>query len=226
MAIDWLLPAASIGSSLIGGLFGSRAADKQADAASAGTAASIAASREALAEQQRQFDLNRADLAPYRAAGVNALTQLGAWQPFDGTGFAESPDYAYRYNEGMRGIDANMAARGLLNSGARIKALQDRGQQLASGEYANWFARQGGLNAQNFNQQAAIAGIGQAGTNAGVTAGSGTANAMSSILGNMGNAQMAGAQAQGNAQAGAMSNWANALNSGVNNALYLYAMQR
>lgn len=226
MALDWLMPAAIAGSSLIGGLFGSRAADKQTDAAASGTAAQIEAAREALAEQRRQFDLNRADLAPYRGAGVNALSRLSAWQPFDGTGFVESPDYAYRYNEGVRGINADASARGLLNSGARVKALQDRGQQLASGEYANWFARQGGLNSQNFNQQASIAGIGQAGTNAGVAAGSGSANAMSNILSGMGNAQAAGANAAGNAQAGAMNNWGDAVNSGLNNALYWYASQR
>lgn len=226
MALDWLMPAAIAGSSLIGGIFGNSAANKQADAAAAGTAAQVAAAERALAEQQRQFDLNRGDLAPYRDAGANALRNLTAWTPFTGTGFEASPDYAYRYNEGMRGINADASARGLLNSGARLKALQDRGQSLASGEYANWFARNAGLNNQNFNQQASIAGIGQAGTNAGVSAGTGTTNAMSNILTGMGNASAAGANAAGTAQAGAMNNWANALNSGVNNALYWYANQR
>lgn len=223
---DWLLPAAAIGSSLVGGLFGNRAASRQADAAAEGTAAQIAMGREALGEQRRQFDLNRADLAPYRDAGVNALRGLSAWLPFDGTGFVESPDYAYRYNEGVRGINADASARGLLNSGSRLRALQDRGQQIASGEYANWFARNAGLNNQNFNQRAAVAGIGQAGTNAGVSAGTGTTNAMSNILTGMGNAQAMGAQQTGAAHAGAMNNWGNAVNSGINNALYWYASQR
>lgn len=62
--MSWV--AAAIGGSALLGYFGSqKAAGAQSDASQAG-----------IAEQRRQFDLNRSDLAPYRSAGQSALQAL------------------------------------------------------------------------------------------------------------------------------------------------------
>lgn len=60
---------ALVGGSLVSGLIASRAAGRAADV-------QADASEAAVAEQQRQFDLTRSDLAPYRNAGGNALAAL------------------------------------------------------------------------------------------------------------------------------------------------------
>lgn len=53
--------------------------------------------------------------------------------------FQESPDYQFRLNEAMRGVNAYSAARfGGGMQGATLKALQDRAGNLALGEYGNW----------------------------------------------------------------------------------------
>jgi hypothetical protein len=57
------------GGNIIGGLISGRASGQAASAQQAATEAAIA-------EQRRQFDISRADLAPWRTAGVNALGQL------------------------------------------------------------------------------------------------------------------------------------------------------
>lgn len=68
-------------------------------------------------------------------------------------GFFESPDYAYRVQEGTSAISQNAASRGLLDSGATGKALIDYGQKTGSAEFSNWY-----------NRLAAAAGVGQAAT--------------------------------------------------------------
>ena len=74
--------AVSAGTSLIG-------SSMQAGAASDAAAASRAATEASVAEQRRQFDLTRSDLAPYRAVGVTALGALAKLYGLDiGTGAA------------------------------------------------------------------------------------------------------------------------------------------
>lgn len=56
--------------------------------------------------------------------------------------FQADPGYQFRLNEGLRGVNAASAAMGKLRSGDAAKALQARGEGLASQEYGNWFNRQ------------------------------------------------------------------------------------
>jgi len=59
-------------------------------------------------------------------------------------GFVESPGYKFRLDEGQKGLDRNMAARGLLNSGARGKALTRYNQGVASDEFGSYMNRLAG----------------------------------------------------------------------------------
>jgi hypothetical protein len=64
---------------------------------------------------------------------------------------AQDPSYQWRLNQGQTAQDRSAASRGLLLSGAQLKASQAYGQNLASTEYGNQFNRLAGLanNAQS-----------------------------------------------------------------------------
>lgn len=79
----------------------------------------------------------------------------------DTTGFEQYRDssgYQNIFNEAMRGVTSNAAARGLLSSGAMVRTAQDRAGQLAQQQYDNYLQRlmgvsqaqlAGGMNAGN-----------------------------------------------------------------------------
>jgi hypothetical protein len=120
---------AVVGSAVIGGVVSSNAAGKQAGAArdaaqmqsdaatksaqiqSDSAAASLAAQKEAL---DRQVALNK----PFYDVGVGAVNRLSNRAPYatDTFNFQEDPGYAFRFNEGMKGLNASAAARGGLNT--------------------------------------------------------------------------------------------------------------
>jgi hypothetical protein len=81
--------------------------------------------------------------------------------------FKRSSGYENVFNETMRGVTGSSAARGLLNSGAAIRAYGDRASELANRTYQNYLAQiLGGAqtsfgNAQGFANT--IAGAGQVG---------------------------------------------------------------
>jgi hypothetical protein len=112
--------------------------------------------------------------------------------------FNASPDYQFRMQQGLQGVDRSAAARGMLLSGAQTKAVQAYGSGLAANEFGNWWNRMSGL-----------AGIGETATNATGQAGQGYAA-------NIGNAQMAAADARASGYAST----ANTLNSLGNNLAY------
>lgn len=132
---------------------------------------------------------------------------LANFQPAQGTAgspgqpnfnaFMASPDYNFRRTEGMRGIEQSAAASGGAFSGNALRALNEFNSNLASGEFGNWF-----------NRQAALAGIGQAATNATSQFG---ANAATNIGNNV--------MAAGNARASGIVGQANALTGGLSNAI-------
>jgi hypothetical protein len=95
--------------------------------------------------QLRIFEQQRADAAPWREAGVNALGRLNAASTGDMSSFQASPDYGFRRSEGMRGIERGAAARGGAFSGNALRALSEFNSNLASSEYGNWWNRQAGL---------------------------------------------------------------------------------
>jgi hypothetical protein len=181
------------GSSLLGGLFGSSSAKKAARAQEQ-------LQREALAEQRRQFDLTRADQAPWMQAGQNALSRLEN----PGANFTAAPGYDWRRSEGERGLGSSFAARGGATSGNALKALSEFNQNMASNEYGNWW-----------NQQAGLAGVGQSATNAVGAMGQNSVNNISNILGGIGDARASGYLSQGAS-----------LNSALNNGLNAYMLYR
>lgn len=209
--------AAILGGSVVSGLLGSRAASKQA-------AATSHAADVATVEQRRQFDLTRQDTAPWREKGVEALNFLSpiTQQPMDEFQLGEfeaSPGYQFRTEEGQKGVENYLSARGMARSGRGIKEIERFRQGTAADEYTNFFNRQltqyqqKQADKQNYLANLMnVAGLGQSATNTAVGAGQQTAS-------NIGNyAMQAGAgQAQAyGTQYGALNN---AIQGGLSNYL-------
>lgn len=184
-----LIPAAA---GLASAFIGSRASNRAADAQADGNAASIAL-------QERMFNQNREDLAPYRQAGTAALQNLSGQvnQPF-----TETPGYQFAFDEGRRAVDASASARGMLDSGARLRELTRYGTGMAEQGYG-----------QYANRLASLAGIGQTATGQGVANANSFGQTAGATLQNTGLANASGAVGS-----------ANAINSGINNATLLYAL--
>ncbi len=184
-------------------------ASKQSKAIKGAADESAAVQREALAAM-------RGDLAPYREAGVPALGAMGDAAGLNGPdGYAQalarfqaSPGYQFQFDEGMRAVNAGAAAQGMSNSGATLKALQARGQQLANQDFGSYYNRLAGLAqiGQSSAAQTGAAGVQTAGGIANTIAGAGTAQA--NITGNM------------------VSGVANAAMGGLNNYMYNQQMNR
>ena len=91
------------------------------------------------------------------AATTNATAPTNALDPENRYGgFYASPGYQFRFDEGQRGINANRAASGSLQSGDALRSLTRYGQDYASNEF----------NTQ-LNQLFSVAGLGQTATGQG-----------------------------------------------------------
>ena len=100
------------------------------------------------------------ETAPYRAAGTRFLNtyENAVNQPFQNT-----PGYQFAFDEGMRAIKNQAAARGLLNSGARLRASARYATGLADQTYQNWLAAlRSGAGLGQTGMQTGIAGAGNA----------------------------------------------------------------
>lgn len=101
-------------------------------------------------------------------------------------GFYASPGYQFRMDEGIRGLDRSAASRGMLRSGAQLRALTRYGQGVASDEFGNYY-----------NRLSNIAGLGQTAVNNQATLGQNFAANQTNALGNMANARASGYLSQG-----------------------------
>lgn len=209
--IEWLAPAAiGLGSAFLGSRASKDAANTQSQALDRSAEATLQAQREALAFQREGRDLARADLAPYRDAG---LQDYGALRANIGTQFQESPGYRFALQEGINAIDRGASARGLLNSGARLRELTRYGQGMANQEYGNWLSRLQGL-----------AGVGQTATGQGASLAQQAGQTAANTAMQTGGALAGIAAQQGQAQAAGGVNATNALLGGANAGLGLYAL--
>ena len=173
--------------------------------------------------QQYMYDTSREDFAPWRDVGQSALYKLAgmygvgtgsatgagtsgaagagaASAPYGG--FEASPGYQWRLDQGVQAAERSASSRGLLGSGAAVKAVQRYGEGLASSEYENYA-----------NRLSSLAGVGQSATQSTAAAGQNAANGMSQAY-----------TQSGNATASSYLNAGNAVNSGVNNVLSAYLM--
>lgn len=147
--------------------------------------------------------------------GLGTLTQQGNNQgiywvdPTDAKGvqtramadFETDPGYNFRMSEGVKAIDRSAASRGLLRSGAQVKAVNDYGQGMASQEYGNYFDR--------LLKLAGMGGESTASAN----------NVSAGLTSSAGNMLAQGGAARGSAYATGANTLASGISSGVNNTL-------
>lgn len=201
------------GAALAGGIISSnaagRAAGKQADAA-----------REANATQKAMYDQTRQDNMPAldaRNASLERMRSLlgigvdtsaagygslgGAINPGDVT---KEAGYQFGLNQGLGSLNNQLAARGMRNSGAALKAASRYGNDYATTKYDNAFNREVANRSAQLNPLQSIAGLGQTGASTVANAGGNYANQVGSNQTSLGNAQAANSLAQGNIWGGAV----------------------
>lgn len=169
------MPAAAVAGPLAVGSIAKGVADYQG--AKKGRQAVQQAAGEALNVGNEAQTESLARLDPYAATGTNALSQLSAlYQPdADYSAFTNSPDYQFAFDQGQRAVNQSLSGRGLSNSGAAMKELQQYGSGVAS------------QNLNNFkNQLMQLVGVGHNATNAQVNVEQQTASNAQNILTNKG----------------------------------------
>lgn len=75
--------------------------------------------------------------------------------------FRNSTGYQFRVNQGQDAINTGYAARGLLQSGAALKSLDDYRQNMASAEFGNYLGTLQDQARLGFGAASAQAGVGQ-----------------------------------------------------------------
>lgn len=227
MAFGWIAAG-----SALAGLYG---ANQQANAAN--NAANLQAQAAANAQQlqQQNFNTINAEQAPQRAAGYNALNQIGAlssgtYQKYDangdvagsgeGTGYLTrqfgdqdlnsnlAPNYAFQLQQGQGATNAANNVNG--GGGNAAQGLQQFTQNFAGNAYQNAFNNFNAQRSNIYNTLASIAGIGQTGQSAVNAAGTNAATT---------NAQLGvgAASALGQGQIGAANAYSGAINNATNN---------
>lgn len=148
----------------------------------------------------KELEEKLADLRSQREALASAAPQQGTG---DFSDFYASPDYQFRLQEGQKQLERAAAARGSRLAGGTLAALQQRGQDIASQEYGNYY-----------NRMAALAGIGQTATGQLGQLGAMTAQSMGQYAAGAGQYQAAGAMGQANAIGGGLASLASLYGSG------------
>lgn len=182
-----ILAGASGGANILQGLLGYSTAKSQAKAARDAAQLQYQAAQDAIAEQRRQYDVTRGDLAGYMGAGQRATDRYtsdlfgGAYDApqWQGVNMAQDPGVQYRLDQAQKAIQASAAARGGLLGGGTMRAINKEAQGLASQEYGNAYNRASqdyarqygatqdkanrfqGLMASGQNAAAGLGGIGQ-----------------------------------------------------------------
>jgi hypothetical protein len=151
---------AAITAAVIGGATAVYGASKASSAAKAGAKASQQATDATIAEQKRQYDLTRADQAPWMEAGKGALGTQQALLGGDFSKFYASPDYQFTLDQGMKGLDRSAAARGRLYSGGYGQDLVNYAQGAASTQYNNFYSKLAGLSNTGSGTAQNLGGLG------------------------------------------------------------------
>ena len=203
--------AAIVGSSVVAGVMGDRAASRQSRAAGRASNAQVAATELQIEEERRQYDQTREDFAPWREMGEGAVGRMNNAMGGDMSDFNVSAGYNFVRNEGMRDTENRFSVGG--GGGNAMKALVDFNSGLASTEYGNWFGR-----------NLAMSGQGMGATQSTAIAGDRSTQRIGQAYGNAGNARAGAEYARGDAAATRYGAYNNAAQSGISN--YLYGRER
>ena len=168
--------AASIGSGILGQRAASQASGAQSNAAMMSALIQAQQAQAAREQQERMFNKSVELQEPFRQGGVGATNRLADLYGTSGRTGAEGygsyaempsinqlqmdPGYQFRFEQGMRGVNASAAARAGLQSGAALKAATEFGQGMGTQEYQNAYNRFMANRAQAAEAMAGLAGRG------------------------------------------------------------------
>jgi hypothetical protein len=153
-------------------------------------------------DQQRQY---REDSAPYAEAGKQGLSALASglsnrnsdlMRSYSFSDFRNDPDYQFRLNRGMSGLESSAAARGGLMSGAALKSLNEFNRGTFDQQFANERQNFQGEQTNRYGRLFELARLGQ---NTVAQTGAGGASA----AGNIANLQNQAGQSRAGAIIGA-----------------------
>jgi hypothetical protein len=182
---------AIVGAAVVGGVASSMAASKQAKAANNAANLQAQSESDSLALQKEMFDKQVELNQPWQDAGLKALDNY-ANNPafsFSYNDLTADPSYKFRQQQGVNAMDMSAASKGKILSGAQDKALANYGQNLASEEYQNAYARAlQGYNT-NANTQLNVANLGRGATGQTANAAQNYANSASNTMANSANSQ-------------------------------------
>ena len=177
----------NVGVTVVGAV-GASQASKAGKKGAAGQQAAAAAATE---EERRQFDLARQDQQPFLQAGYDSVNAQNAALGGDFSAFEKSPDYAYTFDQSMKGLDRSAAAGGGFMGGGADADRVALGQGLASQNFGQWW-----------NRHAGRAGQAQSGaTNLGALG--------AGMAGRIGDNLMSGANARASSYANSANAWSN-----------------
>lgn len=148
---------------MIGATLGAAAISymSQRNASNKAASASKNATNAAMAQQQRQYSLNKQNQAPYLQAGQQAIGTMQALNAGDMSGFHASPDYQFTLDQGIKGLDRSAAARGSLLSGGHSADVLNYATGLADQQYGNFYNRLAGLAGAGQRSAESLGGAGQ-----------------------------------------------------------------
>lgn len=134
----------------------------QSDAAGDAADAQVGAANAATAEQRRQYDQTRQDMAPWLAAGRDALNLQQRFLAGDQSAYQESPDYQFRLQQGQQGLENSAAARGNLFGGGAAADLMGYNQGMATQGIDSWWNRLAGVSNTGQTTSGQLGQFGQA----------------------------------------------------------------
>ena len=216
--MPWGFAAAAVGT-IASGAMGASASK------SASRAQQQAAEADRRLQQEQYYDqVNRQE--PFRQAGLQSTTELqrqfglagdsasagygNLLRDFSTADFEADPGYAFRLQEGLKGLDRQAAARGGMISGAALKAATRYGQDMGSQEYQNAYNRYNQNRSQRYQMLTGQQTAGANATNQQNQSSQNYASAAGNALQNAGNARASGYMGQANAWGGVLNSAANA----------------
>lgn len=159
---------------------------------------------DATALQGRMYGETVGRNQPFLEAGYNALDILRSKLPqltagYDPSKLMDDPGYQFGLKQGQNTLESSLAARGLTDSGAALKAAARYGTDYSTGKLNDAFSRTQQANNQTYNILQGLIGTGQASANNTSAAGQQFAtNAGNNMIG-AGDASAAGKIALGSA---------------------------
>lgn len=196
------IPLAIVGAGIAGAAITSHAASSAAN-----TEAQTAAANNAL--QQQIYEENKGLALPYINAGTSAENELSGFLGLGGdqaaidkafNDYLGSTGYQFALNQGLGAVQQDKAAKGELNSGGTLKALDAYGTGLAQQYGQQYIGNLQGLTDTGQRAAGSLTGAGQ-----------GYANAVSANNNNAANASANAGIAGANAFTGALGSGVSAL---------------